>query len=183
MTAHVDLNVARTLAKSSAVSVELLPLVARFSLRAGTSEQAALSKVLGVALPTKIGQCTRKNKLEVLRLGPDEWSILAPEDQAVKITDACEAIYAKAPHSLTEVSDREIAVQITGAKATDLMTIGCPRDLDLLPVGEARRTIFDGVSAVLWRDGADEYRLDLWRSFAPHVISLLETGCAELAAE
>lgn len=183
MTAHVDLNKACTLAKSSAVSVELLAPVARFSLRAGEAEHAPLSKALGVTLPTKIGQCSRQDKLEVLCLGPDEWLILAPDDQAVKITAACDAIYAKAPHSLTEISDREIALQITGSKATDLMTIGCPRDLDLLPTGEARRTVFDGVSAVLWRDGAQEYRLDLWRSFAPHVISLLKTGCGELAAE
>ncbi|WP_430474632.1 sarcosine oxidase subunit gamma [Thalassospira lucentensis] len=183
MTTYVDLNMARTLAKNSALSVELLAPVARFSLRAGTDAQAALSKALGAALPTKIGQCTRKGFLEVLCLGPDEWTILAPEDHAAKITDACKKIYAKAPHSLTEISDREVAIHITGSKATDLMTIGCPRDLDQLPVGEARRTVFDGVSAVLWRDGVEEYRLDLWRSFAPHVISLLETGCSELAAE
>lgn len=183
MTAHVDLNGACTLATSSAAHVTLLDPVARFSLRTGDGEQAALSKALGITLPGKIGQCARDDSVEILCLGPDEWMILAPKDQSVKIKAACEGIYADAPHSLTEISDREVAIQITGDKATDLITIGCPRDPDMLPVGEARRTIFDGVSAILWRDGKDEYRLDLWRSFAPHVISLLKTGCSELAAE
>ena len=183
MTAHIDLSKAGILAESSAVRVALLPPVARFSLRAATPEQKALSKALGVPLPAKIGQCGRKGDIEILCLGPDEWTIIAPEYQAGTITDACAAIYAKTPHSLTEISDREVTVHITGPKASDLITIGCPRDLDQLPTGEARRTVFDGVSAVLWRDGDQDYRLDLWRSFAPHVIALLETGCAELAGE
>lgn len=183
MTAYIDLSKAGILAESSAIRVELLPPVARFSLRAATPEQKALSKALGVTLPTKIGQCARKDKLEVLCLGPDEWTLIAPEDQAGTITDACAVIYVKTPHSLTEISDREVTMQIAGPKASDLITIGCPRDLDQLPTGEARRTVFDGVSAILWRDGEQAYRLDLWRSFAPHVIALLETGCAELAAE
>ncbi|SOC28553.1 sarcosine oxidase subunit gamma [Thalassospira xiamenensis] len=183
MTAHIDLSKAGILAESSAVRVALLPPVARFSLRAATPEQKALSKALGAPLPAKIGQCGRKGDIEIICLGPDEWTIIAPEDQAGTINDACAAIYAKTPHSLTEISDREVTVRITGPKASDLITIGCPRDLDQLPTGEARRTVFDGVTTVLWRDGEQNYRLDLWRSFAPHVIALLETGCAELAGE
>lgn len=183
MTAHVDLLTARRLSTSRAATVSLLPPVARFSLRAGEGERASLSSALGTDLPAKIGQCSRQGEIEILCLGPDEWLVLASESEAAGITEACEAIYADAPHSLTEISDREVTLRIEGPKAGELMTLGCPRDLDHLPEGEARRSVFDGVSVVLWRDGPQRFRIDVWRSFAPHVMSLLTTGCGELALE
>lgn len=183
MTAHVDLSMAGPLASSPAATVTLLAPVARFSLRAGEAAQAKLSTALGIQLPTQIGQCERKGDTELLCLSPNEWVIIAPETQAETITTACATVYGDAAHSLTEISDREITVRIDGPKAAELMTLGSPRDLDKLPAGEARRTIFDGATVVLWRDEAQAFRLDIWRSFAPHVISLLQTGCVELAAE
>lgn len=183
MTAHVDLYKAGTLAANPAVSVEILAPVARFSLRAGPSEQASLSKALGITLPVKIGQRSSKGEVEILCLGPDEWVLLAPDNRAAELRESCQQVYDTAPHSLTDISDRDISLKISGPKATDLVTIGCPRDPDMLPVGEGRRTVFDGIAVVLWRDEAQEYRLDLWPSFAPHVISLLQSGCAELARE
>jgi sarcosine oxidase subunit gamma len=51
----------------------------------------------------------------------------------------------------------------------------------MLKPGRAVRTVFDGVQVVLWRDAPDAFRLDVWRSFMPHVRALLETGRRELA--
>ncbi|SHN05619.1 sarcosine oxidase subunit gamma [Roseibium suaedae] len=183
MTAHINLSQAGVLAKSLAASVTLLEPVARFSLRTGAAGQAKLSAALGLTLPTKVGQRTQAGQTEVLCLGPDEWMLHTSESLAGTILQACESVYADAPHSLTEISDREVTVRIEGPKASELLTLGCPRDLDKLPVGEARRTVFDGATIILWRDAAETYRIDVWRSFAPHLISLLQTGCGELAAE
>lgn len=171
------------LATSSAVTVSLLSPAGRFSLRARQAELPALSEVVGVDLPRKIGIRAGTGTTEVLCLGPDEWQILTAETDAFRLSEACARIYAEVPHSLTEISDREISVRIEGPKAAELLTLGCPRDIDRLGVGEGRRTLMDGATVVLWRDGAQEFRLDIWRSFAPHVIALLETGCSELAAE
>lgn len=183
MTAHINLSQAGVLAKSLAASVTLLEPVARFSLRTGVSGQAKLSAALGVTLPTKIGQRGLAGQTEVLCLGPDEWMLHTSENLSGTILQASEGVYADVPHSLTEISDREVTVRIEGPKASELLTLGCPRDLDKLPVGEARRTVFDGATIILWRDAAQTYRIDVWRSFAPHLISLLQTGCGELAAE
>ncbi len=183
MTVHVDLLTARELASSRAATVSLLAPVVRFSLRVGADERDALSSALSVPLPARIGQCSRQGETEILSLGPDEWLVLASESKAAGIMEACAAIYADAPHSLTDISDREVTLLVEGPKADELMTLGCPRDLDHLPEGEARRTVFDGVSVVLWRDGLQRFRIDVWRSFAPHVMSLLTTGCGELALE
>lgn len=171
------------LAASCAVTVTLLPPVGRFSLRAREAGLPALSEVIGVELPSRIGARANSGATEVLCLGPDEWQILADQADAPRLIEACARIYAETPHSLTEISDREISVRIEGPKAAELITLGCPRDIDRLAVGEGRRTLMDSATVVLWRDGAQDFRLDIWRSFAPHVIALLETGCAELAAE
>ncbi|MDX1655237.1 MAG: sarcosine oxidase subunit gamma [Candidatus Competibacteraceae bacterium] len=171
------------LVASSAVAVTLLAPVGRFSLRLREANVPALSQAVGVELPGKIGVCAKADTLEVLCLGPDEWLIHLPEADGFRLVEACARVYPEAPHSLTEITDREVSVLIEGPKAAELLTLGCPRDIDRLQEGQGRRTLMDGATVVLWRDGARRFRLDMWRSFAPHVISLLETGCFELAAE
>ena len=185
MTAHAVIDVFNPgpLAASSAVKVTLLAPVGRFSLRLRPSDAPALASAVGAELPEKIGQRSRAGTTEVLCLGPDEWLILVAEDDKARLIEACQQAYAEAPHSLTDISDREVSVQIEGPKAAELLTLGCPRDIDRVQDGEGRRTLMDSATVVLWRDDAQKFRLDIWRSFAPHVVALLETGCTELAAE
>lgn len=171
------------LAASSAATVTLLAPVGRFSLRARQADIPALSRVVGVDLPPRIGARASAGTTEVLCLGPDEWQILVAETDVPRLSEGCAYIYAETPHSLTDISDREISVRLEGPKAADLLMLGCPRDIARLDEGEGRRTLMDGATVVLWRDGAQNFRLDMWRSFAPHVIALLKTGCVELAAE
>ena len=40
----------------------------------------------------------------------------------------------------------------------------------------------DSAQVVLTREAEDRFRLEVWRSFAPHVRALLTTATAELAA-
>lgn len=169
------------LATSSAATVSILDPVGRFSLRAGAGELSALSTVIGVDLPHRIGNRASAGTAEVLCLAPDEWQILVAEAHAPRLIEACARAYPEAPHSLTDISDREVSVLIEGPKAAELLTLGCPRDIDRFR--EGGRTLIDGVTVILWREGADSFRIDVWRSFAPHVIALFRTGCAELAAE
>lgn len=171
------------IARSAAVSVALLAPVARFSLRARAADLPALSHALGLDLPRKIGDRAGAGTTEVLCLGPDDWHILAAEADAAGLAAAAAAIRDATPHSLTDISDREVTVAIEGPGAAELLTLGCPRDIDRIQPGRGCRTIMDGVTVLLRRDAADRFRLDMWRSFAPHVIALLRTGCAELAAD
>lgn len=156
-----------------------LPPVARFSLRARAEDAAALSAALGLDLPARIGACATVGGVAALKLGPDEWTLQAPEADAGRLA----ALSAPVPHSLVDVSDRELSFAIRGPRAADLMTIGCPRDLDAVAPGEGRRTVFDGVTVVLWREGPQAFRIDVWRSYAPHVRALLDRGLAELRDE
>lgn len=168
--------------ESPVVRVARAAPCARLSLRA-RGDLAPLDAALGLTLPTRIGRRARAGALETLCLGPDEWMLHAPEAIADGLRSACAEVYETRPHSLVDVSGREVTLVIEGARAEDLLTLGMPRDPDSIGVGEGRRTLVDGVTVILWRDAADRFRLDVWHSFAPHLLYLLEIGSRELAAE
>lgn len=168
--------------ETSAAKVEKRVGTGHLSLRA-RGDLAPFGEAFGVALPAKIGRRITSRIAEIICLGPDEWAISAPHAQLAEIETAFAVIYDEHPHSLVNVSGREVTFQIGGSFADELLTLGLPRDLSGIPVGQGRRTVFDGVTVVLWRDDDQAFRMDVWNSFAPHVLSLLETGCRELAAE
>ncbi|MGR3805618.1 sarcosine oxidase subunit gamma [Marinibacterium profundimaris] len=169
-------------AGTSVVRVTTAAPCARLSLRA-RGELGPLEAALGLDLPRRIGARAEVGETEVLCLGPDEWMLRGPEAVAPTIRAACDEVYKTHPMSLVDVSGREVTFVIEGTSAAELLTLGCPRDIDRLAVGEGRRTVFDGATVVLWRDATDRFRMDVWHSFAPHVFDLLATGCRELAAE
>lgn len=173
---------AAPLAQGAVARVSLAPPVGRLVLRA-RGDLAALNAALGLALPATIGLRAAAAGLEVLCLGPDEWMLHLPPDQVGAVQASCAALMARHPHSLVDVSGREVTLVVDGPRAAELLTIGCARDIEAIPVGQGRRTAFDNVTVILWRDEPAAFRLDVWNSFAPHVAGLLETGCRELAAE
>lgn len=170
-------------ASGGPVALSDLPPAARFSLRAGAGEASAAGRALGLDLPARIGARARAGGREALRLGPDEWVVTAPEACAPAMAEAMAAIREAVPHAFVDVSDREVSVALEGPLAAELLAMGCPRDLARIAPGEGRRTLFDAAPVVLWRDAPDRFRLDVGRSFAPHVRALLALGNAELAAD
>jgi len=169
--------------ETKAARLSVPPAGGRLSLRARGDAVAPLGAALGLALPDRIGRRAAAGKVEAIRLGPDEWTIHAPAEDAARLIAACAALAAAHPHSLVDISGREVTLLIEGARAAELLTLGCPRDIAKIPSGEGRRTLFDGTTVVLWRDAEDRFRMDVWNSFASHLGQLLETGCKELAAE
>ncbi|MGV1987791.1 sarcosine oxidase subunit gamma [Agrobacterium sp. 22-221-1] len=182
MNMRVSSPVPGTLAESKAARVNILPAQGRLSLRV-RGDLAPLNAALGLTLPDRIGLRGASGDIEVLRLGPDEWTVLAPVSAVEGLIAACAGVYAGHPHSLVDISGREVTLLIEGPQAAELLTLGCARDIDTIAVGEGRRTIFDGVSVVLWRDAENRFRMDIWNSFVSHLGHLLETGCKELAAD
>lgn len=163
------------------VRVSVEPAPARLSFRA--RDAAPFADAFGFALPGAIAARAGDGALEAAKLGPDEWVLTGPADRVAAAAAACAALYDAHPHSLVEITGREVAFAIEGPAAADLLAFGCPRDIDAIPAGTARRTLFDGAAVVLWRDGPTRFRMDVWRSFAPHVAHLMALAAKELAAE
>jgi sarcosine oxidase subunit gamma len=133
--------------------------MARFSLRVPS----------GPDLPSAINSSVTANGRTAFRLGPDEFLLLLPEGEepAVNIAE---------PHSLVDISHRQTGILLEGPHAADMLNAGCPLDLDkqAFPIGMATRTLFMKADIVLWRTGATSFHIEVWRSFAPYVWSLLE---------
>lgn len=165
-----------------AVDMVQLPEEARFNLRIDVAAVAKASKALGFKLPDQIGARTDVKTGYAAMLGPDEWLIKTAEIQRPDITSAFTKLYETTPHSLTDISDREITILLEGDQVADLIAIGNPLDLRKFETGRSERTLFDTAQIVLHRDREDCFRIDVWRSFFPHVWGMLIVGNRELSA-
>jgi sarcosine oxidase subunit gamma len=175
-------NAAQFGADLARVAIRDLPPAARFSLRVGPADRAAVAEAIGVALPEKIGARAVAGARSALCLGPDEWLVAADEGEAAGLAASFAAVAARLAASAVEVSDREITYRLEGPAVVDLLATGCPLDLARMPVGHGTRTVFDTVQVVLTREAEDRFHLTVWRSFAPHVRALLDIAARELAA-
>lgn len=104
------------------------------------------------------------------RLGPDEWLLIA-EGAA----DAAIAADPGTSHTLVDISHRNVAIELAGSEAVDVLNTGCPLDLGdiAFPAGTATRTVFAKAEIILMRradeDGAPLYRIECWRSFGRYL--------------
>ena len=159
-----------------AETLRLLPPATRFILQCGRETRDAAGRGFGLAMPeTACRAESASSGRAALWLGPDERLLLAPADLEDALGDELEAVLAGLPHSLVDVSHRQVALAITGPAARDLLACGCPLDLDdaAFPVGMCTRTVMGRAEVVLWRSSAEEYHLETGRSFASYVLEWL----------
>jgi sarcosine oxidase subunit gamma len=167
-------------ARFATVTIAELAPTLRIALRVAEPGPAAI--VLGLALPARIGARAVAGSRSALCLGPDEWLLEAPAEDAAAFWQRLSELEARMPVSAVEVSDREITLALSGAAVLDLLASGCPRDLARMAVGTGARTVFDTAQVVLTREAEDRFHLTVWRSFAPHVRALLDLAAREIAA-
>jgi sarcosine oxidase subunit gamma len=164
--------------------LEPLPAATRLSLRGGPEAYRAASTAFGVELPSAACRAVTVGARAALWLGPDEQLLIAPESEGAAIAAALAAGLAGIPHSLVDVSHRQIALSVRGPHAEWLLAHGCPLDVSLaeFPVGMCTRTVFAKAEILLWRTAADAFRVEVWRSFADYVVALLAETAIELPA-
>lgn len=127
--------------------------LARYALRARDAK--ALSKLIGRPVPARIGQIEG----EVACLGPDEWLLRAPA--GTTLPDG-----AGLPLSVVEIGERQLALVLEGPRAAEVLMAGCARNFDKFAVGQAARTVFEGVEIIVLRTGEQHFEVEVWRSFA-----------------
>ena len=164
--------------------LEPLAPATRFSFRGAADAAAAASRALGVELPSSACRANLAGTRAALWLGPDEQLLIAAQSEATELRAGLAAALGTLPHSLVDVSHRQVAFLVKGAHAEWLLQSGCPLDLDPenFPVGMCTRTVFLKAEIVLWRTAADAFRVEVWRSFAEYVVSMLAESALELAA-
>ena len=101
--------------------------------------------------------------------------MIAEGADAAPLGEMLESVLDGTAHSLVDISHRQIGLIVSRPAAARVLNAGCPLDLDLaaFPIGVATRTLFDKAEIVLWRRAATAFHIEVWRSFAPHVVALL----------
>ena len=158
------------------VTLQSAPPATRFILR-GVDAVAATSAAFGVTIPTRPLTSSTMGERSALWLGPDEFLLLAPEAETAALYTQLSAAIGTSG-ALVDISHRQTGLLIVGAKAATVLNAGVPLDLTLaaFPVGMATRTIFEKAEILLWRTAPNSFRIEVWRSFAPYVLALLQAA-------
>ena len=166
-----------------AVVLAALPPAARYLLRARPAAQANAAGPLGMDLPSIACRAATAGERAALWLGPDEWLLLAPEADGAALASALAATLAGLPHSLVDVGHRQAGLTVSGPAAVWALNTGCPLDLDpdAFPIGMCTRTMLAKTQIVLWRTGAQAFRVEAWRSFLPYVWDYLTEAAREFS--
>ncbi len=151
------------------------PPADRFVLRGPEAARMACARAFGAELPARLGPAGQSGERAALWLGPDEWLLIAEGGSVETLAAALEDGLVGLPHSLVDVSHRQVGLIVSGAAAARVLNAGCPLDLRLksFPVGMATRTLFDKAEIVLWRLGDTEFRVEVARSFSPWLAAAL----------
>jgi len=144
---------------------------ARLVFQGGPAARLAAGKAFGVPFPETACRASVLGERAVLWLGPDEHLLLAPDGSQERILAELDSALSGIAHSLVDVSHRQVAIAVAGRAARNVLASGCPLDLDsaAFPVGMCTRTLFGKAEALLWRPSAEEYHLEVGRSFADYV--------------
>jgi sarcosine oxidase, subunit gamma len=163
--------------------VRLLPPAARFTLRGRAPAMAAAGGALGLSISDAACRSAANSERAVLWMGPDEQLILAAAEVGSSLGAHLRDALSALPHSLVDMSHRQLALEVSGPTAQTLLNAGCPLDLHIsaFPVGMCTRTVLGKADIVLWRTGPDSFHVEVWRSFADYVARFLSEAARELA--
>jgi len=156
-------------------SLRLAPSAARFLLRGSAAVAARAGDRFGASPSSAPRRAAELGGRAALWLGPDEWLLIAEGEAPETLGAELEAALASEPHSLVDVSQRQIGLDLEGRRAALALNAGCPLDLDenAFPVGEATRTMLSKAEIVLWRKAPRRFRVEVWRSFAEYAVAFL----------
>lgn len=157
------------------VELSQLPPATRFILQGGSAARAAAGEAFGVSLSETACRTNTREGRAALWLGPDEQLLLGPPGDREVLTARLESALAGFAHSLVEISQRQVAVQVSGSCASTILNTGCPLDLDpvAFPPGTCTRTLLGKAEIIIWRTGAEAFHLEVWRSFSNYVLAWL----------
>jgi sarcosine oxidase subunit gamma len=172
----------RALPDGGSVKGIVAPYASRWILRGGPEVSTPAGAAFGATPPLEPLRAAAEGQRAALWLGPDEWLLLAEDDEPC-LGGAVEAALAGVPHALTDVSHRQCAIELSGPGAARLLNAGVPLDLDLetFPVGMVARTLLLKAEITLWRRETERFWLEVARSFAPYVAAILTASARDQA--
>ena len=119
-------------------------------------------------------------------LGPDEWLLLVPAEDMDNLARGLDEALRAHPSAVVDVSERFAGFVLAGARARDVLAVGCPVDLHsrAFAPGTVVRTLLGKVDIVLWSAGeGDRLTLLVGRSFADYTGRYLTNATLEFGVQ
>lgn len=151
-------------------SVSRVPTDAQLLLHVDANEAAEVARTTGVTLSTTPLSVSSQDGWHALHPSPDEWLLIGASGDAGDLVDRFALV--DRPHSLVDVSNRSLSLQISGGGAVSLLAGACSMDLERMAVDSCTRTLMGKVTVLLWR-WSDGWRLSYARSLDGYVRALL----------
>lgn len=165
------------------VEVREVEPMGRLVVRAAPDSVDALARAIGSALLGGVNTATTTEACTALRLGPDEWLLLADAEADPWLSARiAEAARGKAV-GVVDVSHRNAGLLLEGSAVEAVLAAGCPLPLEarVFPVGKATRTLYAKAEIVLWRRGPETFQIEVAASFSAYLVGLLSVAVADEA--
>ena len=162
--------------------VEELDAMSRFVFRGDQATANIVASETGLPLEQPLNRASEIGDRASLRVGPDEWLLLMSESHAENFLPAAADIGTRHPCSIVDVSHRNVGLEFKGAGVATELATACPQALETgrFPVDRCSRTLFAKAEIILWRRAEDRFHMEVWRSFVPYVLALLQFETASL---
>jgi sarcosine oxidase, subunit gamma len=160
---------------ADAAWMRVKPAASRLILQGDSAARRAAATVWGVPFSEECCRAHTLGERATLWLGPDEHLLWQASREIALPTADLERALAGHPHSLVDVSHRQVALEIIGPHAATILAGACPLDLDEreFPVHMCTRTVLAKAEIVLWRTAPDAFHVEVWRSFQAYAQGLL----------
>ncbi len=156
--------------------VEELDVLSRFVFRGDDATAEAVAAETGITLAQPINRASSGDGGTSLRVGPDEWLVLVNAPHTPEFLAATARVGSTHHYALVDVSHRNVGMDFKGAGVATELATACPQalELDRFAVDRCTRTVFAKAEIILWRRAEDRFHMEVWRSFVPYVLALLQ---------
>jgi sarcosine oxidase subunit gamma len=150
----------------------------RFALQGRGETLEGVAKAFGLTEAPAMLRSAVAGDCTLLRLAPQELFIIAGE---TGLPEAVIGYLGTVPHSLVDVTERQFGWTLEGDKLRETLAALSPLDLRdaSFPVGTVTRTLFGKVDGMVWRTTENTLHLEVWRSFAPYMVAMLDAAALD----
>lgn len=131
----------------------------------------AVASEIDLRLPAP-GETHARGDCALLWLTPAEWLLECPVKDTDALRSALTRRLARPLAVVTDMRDAYACLDLSGARASDVLASGCSLDLraDIFPAGRVARTSLAGIPAIIRKTAEPhDFRCLVDRSFARHI--------------
>lgn len=169
-----------------AVRIREAPFLTQLNLRVDPEGPAAalVAQALDIALPS-VNSAARSGDVDVFWLGPDEWLVVTAARPPAELQRQLQPVAGSPDVVVVDLSAHRTTIELSGARARDVLAKGCSLDLHEFVPGRCAQTLLARAPVVLAaRDGEHPtYWLLVRASLATYLADwLLDAGAEYVQA-